>query len=300
MKKKNIIFILSTFILITINLNALSIPKKSMHDKRILTATYNIEDVTRVLSKNGFTTILKLEEDERVTDMSSGFNDGWDFQDRGKYVFIKPIAYVSKFSTNEYGENVNKTVVIEPNKKDWSTNLIIITNKRDYVIDLVLANNEINYKITFDYPSVREKAKSLELEEESKKKEENYIKTELDRTTIPRNWDFYMNLNNEESNDITPSFAYDDGVFTYLGFDNTKTIPSVFKYQNKKESILNTHIRKDGKFSVLVIHKMSKMMILRSGERIVGIMNNGYSLNPLDETRKTTNKNVVREVINGK
>lgn len=299
MKKSILISTLIAFG-ITSKLLALSVPEKSIYDKRILTAYYNENDVTRVYGKNGFTTVLELADDERVIVASSGFNDGWDFQDRGKYLFIKPIAYVSKISTNEYGENVKRTVVIEPNKKDWTTNLILITNKRDYVMDLILANNEVNYKIAFSYPQERAKESAQALQAQELAQEQEDIKKELSKTTIPRNWDFFMNLNNEESKDIAPNFAYDDGVFTYLGFDNTKTIPSVFKYQNEKESILNTHIKKDGKYDVLVIHKTTEMMVLRSGERIVGVMNNGYTKNPLNETRKTTNENVVREVINGK
>ena len=105
-----------------------------------------------------------------------------------------------------------------------------------------------------------------------------------------------MNVN-KGSEDIRPNYAYDDGVFTYLGFDNTKTFPSVFMYENEKESILNTHVKKDGKFDVLVIHKTTPMILLRSGNKLVGILNKGYAKNPLDETRATTNNEIKREVI---
>ena len=48
-----------------------------------------------------------------------------------------------------------------------------------------------------------------------------------EKTRVPKNWDFIAHIN-KNSDDIAPDFAYDDGVFTYLGFWHTKTIPSVF------------------------------------------------------------------------
>ena len=129
--------------------------------------------------------------------------------------------------------------------------------------------------------------------------EQTEIKKELERVTVPRNWDFYMNIN-PGSDDIAPDFAYDDGVFTYLGFDSTKTIPSVFRFENEEESILNTHIKKDGNYDVLVVHKISPMIILRSGKKIVGILNGGYAKNPIPATKETSSEQIKREVIDAK
>ncbi|EHG4056782.1 TrbG/VirB9 family P-type conjugative transfer protein, partial [Campylobacter coli] len=125
--------------------------------------------------------------------------------------------------------------------------------------------------------------------------EQEKIRTDLNKNTIPRNWDFYMKVN-KGSEDIAPNFAYDDGVFTYLGFDNTKTFPAVFMYDNGKESILNTHIKKDGNYDVLVVQKIAKQILLRSGDKVVGIFNRGYAKNPLNKTRETSNENIQREI----
>jgi type IV secretion system protein VirB9 len=132
-----------------------------------------------------------------------------------------------------------------------------------------------------------------------KEVEKQEVQTELNRTAIPRNWDYYMNINPESEN-ISPSFAYDDGQFTYLGFDSTKDIPSVFLYENEKESILNNHIKKEGNYDVLVIQKTAKQIVLRSGKRIVGILNKSFGVNPLEQQKTTNSPKLEREVINGK
>ena len=105
---------------------------------------------------------------------------------------------------------------------------------------------------------------------------------------------------NENSESIAPNFAYDDGVFTYLGFDNTKAMPSVFLYDEANgEVIANTHIEKYAEYEVIVIHQIANQILLRSGNRLVGIKNNSYGVNPLDRTYTTKSKKVIRTLKNG-
>ena len=150
--------------------------------------------------------------------------------------------------------------------------------------------------ISFIYPD-REITKLKKITKQiEQKSQEMIVDTALNRTSVPRNWDFYMNVS-ANSQSIAPNYAYDDGVFTYLGFDNTKTFPSVFGYEDKKEQILNTHIKKDGNYDVLVIQKIMPKIVLRSGSKVIGIVNKGYAKNPLDKTRQTSNDEMVERVL---
>lgn len=285
----------------------LNAPKSSKYDNRINHANYNAQDVYLVKARNGYVSMLQFAKSERIVNIATGFSDGWELIDRENFLFIKPKAYVAqpaeqKKMTDAEGNEVefNQPLVIQPNAKDWKTNLIVTTNERIYVFDLVLEDDKNSYKIEFLYPDEQKAvAKASEIAK-ANKQEKEAIKKDLEKNTIPRNWEFYMHIN-QGSDTIAPNFAYDDGVFTYLGFDNTKTIPSVFMYEeiDKKpqESILNTHIKKDGIFDVLVIHKTAKQILLRSGDKLVGIQNNGYAKNPLDEARTTISDKIEREII---
>lgn len=276
---------------------ALNIPKTSTFDKRIAYAIYNANDVFQINAKNGYVSVLEFGTDERIINTATGFAEGWDLIEKDNLLFIKPKAYKTQLvqqENNNIGENqASQEFVLDPNPHDWKTNLIVITNLNTYVFDLKLVNqnNNATYKLSFSYPKKDLEAtkKFLEAQEQEK------IRTDLNKNTIPRNWDFYMKVN-KGSEDISPNFAYDDGVFTYLGFDNTKTFPAVFMYDNGKESILNTHIKKDGNYEVLVIQKITKQILLRSGDKVVGIFNRGYAKNPLDKTRETSNENIQREI----
>jgi type IV secretion system protein VirB9 len=287
--------------LITVStLFAIEVPKPTLFDSRVVYADFNKDDVFQIYGKNGYTTVIQFSDDERVLDMATGFSTGWDIEDRRNFIFIKPKSYESQFAVDEFGETVNKKSIIEPNSKDWRTNLVVLTNKKEYIFNLDLnVEKNSHFKFTFKYPLDEAKKEDLKIALLKKEAEKEEINTELNRNAVPRNWDYYMNVNPESEN-ITPTFAYDDGQFTYLGFDSTKDIPSVFLFENDKESILNSHIKKDGNYDVIVIQKTAKQIILRSGKRIVGIWNKSFGVNPLEEQKTTNSPNLKKEVINGK
>lgn len=278
-----------------------SVPLKSSFDSKITYAVFNANDVLTITAANGYVSVIEFAPSERVINIATGFSDGWEIIDRENLLFIKPRAVTTKLVHNPDPmlSGAEKEMIIDPIPQTWKTNLIVTTNINFYVFDLVLnAKNKI-YKMSFTYPQTENEAI-----EKAKKRLERAIEIDklqksLERTAVPRNWDYYMRVNKGAEN-IAPDFAYDDGVFTYLGFDNTKVFPSAFAY-DREEQIVNWHIKKEGKFSILVIHSIHKQLMLRSGDKLVGIFNKGYALNPLPKTPETSNEaEVKRELLHGK
>jgi len=294
MKKLSInILVLFTFLFAL--LHAEVNPKPSKYDNRIGFVTYNPDDVFNIYAKDGFVTILMFDPEERIIIAGTGFNGGWDITQQYNILHIRPKAYVSKYAEDSEGAVVEHQDVVEPNAKDWNTNLFITTNKRTYIANLRLGSKKLHYKISFKYPKEKRK-KLLELLKKKKEaKAKQNLKKDLDHVTVPRNWAYFMKIN-KGSNDIRPDFVYDDGVFTYIGFKPHKTMPTAFLREGNDESILNTHVKKIGKYSVLVVHRLAKLMMLRSGKKLVGILNNAYGFNPSPETRETSNHSILREV----
>lgn len=279
-------------------LYALEIPQISKYDKKITYAVFNAHQVFRIASANGYVSVVEFGKDERIINTATGFSEGWELTDKGNLLFIKPKAYTTKYIHSENPEEGNaiSEIIIDPNPSQWRTNLIVTTNVNMYVFELILNDKEKVYKLSFTYPQ-KELENIQKLQDELKKQiEEDRLDTSLNRVSTPRNWDFYMKVN-KESESISPNFAYDDGVFTYLGFDNTKTFPAVFAYELGKESILNTHIKKDGNYDVLVIHNILPKILLRSGNKVVGIFNRGYAKNPQNSTPQTSNDEEVERVL---
>ena len=278
-----------------------SMPTKSSFDSKIAYAVFNAQDVLTITAANGYVSVIEFGKNERVVNIAAGFSEGWEIVDRENLLFIKPKAVTTKFIHNPDPmlNGAEKEMVIDPIPQTWKTNLIVTTNTNFYVFDLVLnAKNKI-YKVSFTYPHLEDEAIEKAKKRLDRAIEIDKLQKSLNRTAVPRNWDYYMKVNSGAEN-IAPDFAYDDGVFTYLGFDNTKVFPSAFAY-DKQEQIVNQHIKKEDKFSVLVIHSTHKQILLRSGDKLVGIFNKGYALNPLPKAPETSNEaEVKRELKNEK
>ncbi|MDP8042531.1 P-type conjugative transfer protein VirB9 [Pasteurella atlantica] len=291
--KKTILY-LSLSILFSTQSFALDKPKTSRYDDRMQYINYNANDVTEIKAKDGFVTAISFANNEEVKDIAIGFDRGWEIVDSNNHLYLKP---------NAVGDGDN---IIEPKIKDWDTNLIVTTNKRYYAFDLKLINkNDSAYLMKFAYPKEeREKALKQKQLERAKAEEkllakrkveyEKSINSKLNKFTIPKNWDYVMQVG-KDSRTIAPVFAYDDGTRTYLGFDSTKSIPSVFYYQGNQEMISNVSMKTQGQYAVVVIHKTAVRFILRSGKQVVGIINNGFGKNP-SRNNKTTNSDILRVV----
>lgn len=290
--------LLALFIMgITFNVVAVDIPRTSRFDDRMQYINYNGNDVTEIRAKDGFVTAISFADDETIEDIAIGFSGGWEVKDNRNNVYIRPKAL-------QQGENG----FFEPKAGEWDTNLLIVTNKRNYAFDLKLVNDNKDrsaYFMKFAYPTEEQlkrnaeaKAKAEKNREIAKQKAEQAeaeaVNQSLNKFTVPRNWDYTMRVG-KDSREIAPKFAYDDGVRTYIGFDTTNSIPSVFYYQGEQEMMSNTSVKKQGSYTVIVVHKTASRFILRSGEQVVGIINYGFGKNPTNQVSTTTNQ-VIREV----
>jgi len=258
--------------------------------------TFNPDEIFTLKGTSGFLTIIQFSKDEKVLNAGSGFNDGWDINTFQNFVSVKPIGY--KVGNEE----------IEPNTKDWRTNIFIQTSKRTYDGILEIAKNDDNqYRITFKYPQDEAEAKRKKVEAEKRRKlaeakrkkveaERKRISDELAKKTVPRNWN-YLLKENDNSDEIIPDYVYDDGTFTYFGFNKTKSFPAIFEKEKEGESLLNTHTEKNNDYNVLVVHQLIKLVYLRKGDKLVAILNKGYGVNPNYEYSDTINKNIKREII---
>lgn len=269
---------------------AVSIPVKSRYDNRMQTQTYNALDVTEIKLKDGFGTAILFDNDERIVDMASGFSDGWEFKDTANVIYIKPIALEVEGSEGE-------KVTFEPEVKKWDTNLLVMTTKRNYVFDLVLVDDvkEVSYQVNFRYPEEERKQVQKRAKEAKEITEQEQIESALKKVQTPKNWDFSMKVR-KGSETIAPDYAYDDGLFTYLGFARDKTFPAVFLLEGKQESLLNTHVKEDGRYQALVIQKTAEKFVLRSGDKVVGIFNGSYGKNPTSY-KTTVSDEITRDVV---
>lgn len=260
---------------------AVSTPKGSNFDSRMQSISFNSKDVIGVNVADGFVSSIRFSDTETILDVITGFNNGYEFKDNSNILYIKPKSLII--------DNAE----IQPYEL-WNTNLLVTTNKRVYAFDLNIVDTNsksISYLVNINYPDdvLNQKKEAIETDKQNK------IKNKLNEWKTPINWDYAMKVG-ENSQTIKPVFSYDDGQFTYLGFTKNSSFPSVYLYENGVETILNTHIKYDDNYQILVIQRLAEVFVLRSGERVVAV----YNLSNLDSgnTYNTTSSNSVQRLLN--
>lgn len=230
-------FVLSLLFLALPSMAAVT-PKGAKKDNRIQYVTYDADNVIRIRTRLGISTLIQLSAGETLESPTAGLGIGdekaWKIGVKGHNIFLKPSA-------------------VSP-----ETNITLVTNKRTYAISLETVNENQNpaYIVRFIYPEI----------EAMKQKQKEKFPNEAPCSLGPKNENYVMwgDLS------LAPYAAWNDGKFTCFRYPTDKDLPAFFrKMPDGKEAIVNYHIQDD----VVVIHEINKEYRLRLGDFVLGIEN---------------------------
>lgn len=291
MKKKTLTLLLCLCSLPSL---ALEVPFQSARDSNIQYSNYHDDDVVQMTAVTGMVTQLVVDRDEKLEHVYFGFPDGWKKEIKGNNLFIWPQSTKGTESYIDYeGKEITNEITIQPNPKEWRTNLLVVTNKRNYafVLNLGVGRQGMRantYRLTFLYPeeeAKREAAKQAAVQK----------KLKLVPEVRPKNLNYSMQVG-KFSRNIAPTAAYDDGRFTYLTFAPNAEIPAIFMVADDgKETLINSHINPKSPDTV-VIQRIAKTYVLRLDNAVVGVHNMGFDTLPLNNNNGTTLKDIERVV----
>lgn len=259
---------------------AAAIPQSSKFDSRMQHIAYNDQNTTVINAQSGYVSTLVFAEDETVIGTEVGFIKGWSITHEANRVYIRPAPIVQSV-IDEDGSTLQEAFV--PDAVDWNTNLFVTTSAHFYSLELKIletrAQGNLAFVVTWHYPDVINKAANDNVKAHQQaqviKLEKQRISQAFDAAHTPRNWDYAQRVK-PGSETIAPDFAYDDGRFTYLGFSPIKKIPSPFLLVNGKEQTSLPTFTEKGNYRVMVIPSLSRQLVLRYGDAVVGIVNQGF------------------------
>ncbi|EGU30988.1 channel protein VirB9 [Vibrio ichthyoenteri ATCC 700023] len=273
---------------------ALDIPYQSARDSNIQYSQYRDDDVVHITAVTGMVTQLIVDKSEKLVHVETGFPDGWRVEKRDNNLFIWPQSAKGIESYIDYeGKEVSKEISIQPNPKEWRTNLMVVTDKRNYAFILTLGTGTRGmrantYRLTFLYPE--EKAR-----QEAQAKAAQVEKLKREQEIRPKNLNYSMQVG-KFSRSIAPKAVYDDGRFTYLTFASNAEIPAIFMVADDgKETLINSHINPVAPDTV-VIQRIAKTFVLRLDDAVVGVHNMGFGALHVDNQKATTLEAVERVV----
>lgn len=252
------------------NVYAMSYPHSKGFSQHIREVNYNPDNVVKVNVKVGVVTLIKLQENERITGKNndaSGIGIGniaaWELAVRGNNIFIKP-------KTN------NPT-----------TNLIVTTNKgRTYTFLLIPAKTAtyvLNFKYKIDPNVILQNKKIAQLNIE-KKKRNDAIPCSTNKINF-----IYHKWGNQE---LSPNAVWDDGQFTCFAFPASHELPLIYAVNSDgSESLLNTYIKNN----ITVVHSVNNEYRLRVGDSVLGI--ESKTIKPKDFSSVDTTIDGYKRVI---
>lgn len=259
MKLNKFIFIILSNCTTLSIVNAATMPSPSILDDRVQVVLYNENDVVIVKTRVGVSTLIKLADDEQLTNspfsgMGVGDSEAWNISVRGNNIFIKPIA------------------------ASPDTNITIVSNKRTYLISLETAQKGTApaFLVKYKYPEV---------------KKINIVKK--GSSTPCMNGDINYNYMKWGDGSLSPTSAWDDGRFTCFKYPTSTDLPAVYKKMpDGSEALVNSHLEND----ILVVHDVSSEYRFRLGGSVLGVKSD--TVNPAGFNYKGTTTNNIREVIN--
>ncbi|SMG61561.1 TrbG/VirB9 family P-type conjugative transfer protein [Paraburkholderia susongensis] len=240
------------------------IPGPCGTDEHIQCAIYDQNEVYEVATASGKAAMIQLEPGEFIEDKGAGMGDGkaWDAGSNKNWILIKPTQ-------------------VRPD-----TNLMIATNRRTYTFSLVTAKRgqPTTWVLRFDYPDTRAK----EAADAAKKRTlADSIGKSASALSLHRN-DAYSKRGDDA---LAPTAVWDDGLFTYFRYATGRDLPRIFTIlPDGAEALANYHMDGD----TVVVHEVSSQFVIRLGNSVMGIRNDGYSPDGMYNAGGSTVPGMVR------
>ena len=260
-------------------------------DPRLREVQYDPRAVVSVPVKRGVVTLVVLDADESITEVAAGLGGdcakpeaAWCVaaQPGGRNLFVKA-----------------KSTAGAPN------NLAVVTDRRAHSFRfVVLADNDPKepvYRLVVKAPVIQAAASARPTLRDMAPlvappavppppSPQEVIAERLQAKPQVLN-SHYSIAEGKGSEDIVPTLVFDDGRFTYIRFPGNREVPAVFHVLGDgSETLVNARMEED----LLVVDRVSRRLMLRSGSAVVGVWNEAFDLDGVPPDGGTTVPGVQR------
>ena len=221
-----------------VSAHAAKTPRPLLTDQRIKQVMYDPNQVYEVVANYGYQTVLEFEKDEVVMGRALGDTIAWQTRFHQNMLFLKPV---------------------EPNA---ATNLTVMTNKRTYYFALSSSNKArlrtFLVRFVYDTDMVMSAAALPK-----------------GKGVAPQRLNLDYGVSGDKAS-VALRRVFDDGQFTYFGFEENAEIPSFYIVgPDGTESLVN--VRREGDY--MVVERVGKLFSLRNGKATLCVANRKQAQN---------------------
>ncbi len=243
-------------------------------DPRLREVVYDPRAVVTVPVKRGVVTLVVLDPDESITEVAAGLGGDCAKSDTAWCVAAHP-----------GGRNL---FVKAKSSASAANNLAVVTDRRTHTFRfVVLADSDPKppvYRLVVKAPprpapparlALREDVPLVALPVVPPPPPPQQVVTERLQAKPQVMNTQYSIAEGTGSQDIVPTLVYDDGRFTYLRFPGNREVPAVFHVLGDgSETLVNARMEDD----LLVVDRVSRKLMLRAGQAVVGLWNEAFDL----------------------
>lgn len=265
-------------------------PAAEPADARLREVIYDPHAVVTVPVKRGVVTLVVLDADESITEIAAGLGGdcakaeaAWCVaaQPGGRNLFVKAKSMASAANT-----------------------LAVVTDRRQHAFRfVVLADGDPKppvYRLVVKAPTppggpdrqgLRDRTPTVALPVVPPPPPPQQVVAERLQAKPQVMNTQYSIAEGKGSQDIVPTLIFDDGRFTYLRFPGNREVPAVFHVLGDgSETLVNSRMEDD----LLVVDRVSRRLMLRSGSAVVGIWNEAFDLDGRPPGEGTTVPGIQR------
>jgi type IV secretion system protein VirB9 len=279
-----------------------TIPKASQNDPRIGIADFKPDEVYSIFVAKGTVTRIVLSPGETVVKSGTGF----------------PAACAANSEWCIEAEKGADQIWVKPLTGATANNLELQTTRGDYSLRFIVSPGaekakSVFYRVMFRHPVALPPMTRLSMPlpadtntSDTTPNLQLAVKpSEIVLTPQIRNYN-YSKKHNPDAADLVPSVVFDDGRFTYLRFEKSQEVPSVFavsadgsevRVATHSERLAGSPDHPDDKVErdYLVVQRVSRKLVLRLGAAVIELINNKFDANGIETLNGTTSEKLVRE-----
>jgi type IV secretion system protein VirB9 len=252
-------------------------------DPRLREVTYDARTVVTVPVKRGVVTLVMLDADEVITEVAAGLGGDcakadavWCIaaQAGGRNVFVKAKSGASAANNvtviTDRRSHAFRFVVLSDNDPKWPVYRLVVRTPA--------LPTKTNASATSTALALRDVAPLLALPAmpplPPQPTPQQVIAERLLTQPQVVNANYAL-AEGKASADIVPTLVFDDGRFTYFRFGGQRDVPAVFHVLGDgSETLVNTRMEDD----LLVVDRVSRRLMLRAGNAVVGVWNEAFDL----------------------
>ena len=258
-------------------------------DPRVREVQYEADRVISVPVKKGVVTHIALDADETITDVASGLGADcvkpeatWCIaaQAGGRNIFVKAKS----------GASTPNNLAIVTDRRAYSFRFVVVGDREAPAPVYRLVVHAPAIRTATAVPFIRPAAEAPAAQAPALPSSAAMVAERLTAAPTVVN-SAYAVAEGEASEDILPSLIFDDGRFTYFRFPGNREVPAVFHVLGDgTETLVNTHMEGD----LLVVDRVSRRLMLRAGQAVVGVWNEAFDLEGEPPNEGTTVAGVRR------